>query len=155
MTYDEYLKITDKVLKIEKSIAPCGLVCELCGERSHCKGCNFSRDDEHGCSCFQRKCSRSKGIKGCWECDNFSCGKDMHNTDEHGVRLVAFVRYARDNGLHRLADRIVRNEENGIIYHRDHVNHKGDYDNCISVNEVIELLEKGKKYIYAKKSNCN
>lgn len=29
MTYEEYMLISDKTEKIEKSIAPCGLICEL------------------------------------------------------------------------------------------------------------------------------
>lgn len=74
----------------------------------------------------------------------------MHNPDEHGVRLVAFVRYAREHGLHKIAECIVSNEKDGIIYHRDHVNYTGDYDNFNTEDEVMELLTKGKKKNYAK-----
>lgn len=143
MTYEEYMLISDKTEKIEKSIAPCGLICELCSERTHCKGCNFSKDEEIGCLCYQRKCAKEKNIKGCWDCEEFCCGMDMHNPDEHGIRLVAFVRFAKENGLHKLAECIVNNEEDGEIYHRDHVNYTGDYDKFNTEDEVIELLMKG------------
>lgn len=144
MTYEEYMMISDKTEKVEKSIAPCGLICELCSERTHCKGCNFSKPEEISCLCIQRKCCDEKGISGCWDCDDFSCGKDMLDISKHGVRLVSFVRFARENGLHKLAESIVRNEKNGIIYHRDHKNFIGDYDGYSCEDEVIELLEKGK-----------
>lgn len=139
--------ISDKTEKIEKSIAPCGLICELCSERTHCRGCNFSEKDELECCCYQRRCCEDKKISGCWGCDKFPCGKDMHDISKHGVRMIAFVRYAKENGLHKLAERIVKNEQNGIIYHRDPVNHTGDYDGYSSEEEVIELLEKGSKYL--------
>ena len=139
--------ISDKTEKVEKSIAPCGLICELCSERTHCRGCNFSRKDELECCCYQRRCCEDKKISGCWECDKFPCGKDMHDISQHGVRLIAFIRYAKENGLHKLAERIVKNEQNGIIYHRDPVNYTGDYDGFSSEDEVIELLEKGSKYL--------
>lgn len=147
MKYEEYVMISDKTEKIEKSIAPCGLICELCSERTHCRGCNFSGKDELECCCYQRRCCEDKKISGCWECDKFPCGKDMHDISQHGVRLIAFIRYAKENGLHKLAERIVKNEQNGIIYHRDSVNYTGDYDGFSSEDEVIELLEKGSKYL--------
>lgn len=147
MKYEEYVMISDKTEKIEKSIAPCGLICELCSERTHCRGCNFSRKDELECCCYQRRCCENKKISGCWVCDKFPCGKDMHDISQHGVRLIAFIRYAKENGLHKLAERIVKNEQNGIIYHRDPVNYTGDYDGFSSEDEVIELLEKGSKYL--------
>ena len=143
MEYEEYMMISDKTEKVEKSIAPCGLICELCSERSHCKGCNFSKKDELGCCCYQRMCCDNKKISGRWECKDFPCGKDMHDVSQHGVRLVAFVRYAKRIGLHSLAECIVKNEEKGILYQSDPVNYTGDYDNFNTEDAVIELLMKG------------
>ncbi|MCD7740854.1 MAG: DUF3795 domain-containing protein [Ruminococcus sp.] len=143
MEYEEYMMISDKTEKVEKSIAPCGLICELCSERSHCKGCNFSKKDELGCCCYQRMCCDNKKISGCWECQDFPCEKDMHDVSQHGVRLVAFVRYAKIIGLHSLAECIVKNEEKGILYQSDPVNYTGDYDGFNTEDEVIELLMKG------------
>ena len=43
--------------RIARSIAPCGLVCALCGKPS-CKGCRESTDAELSCLCRQRTCCR-------------------------------------------------------------------------------------------------
>ena len=51
--------------RIARSIAPCGLVCALCGKPS-CKGCRESTDAELSCLCRQRTCCREKGFSGCW-----------------------------------------------------------------------------------------
>ena len=138
MNCEQYIK------RIAASVAPCGLVCELCSERSHCKGCNFSMADEIECCCYQKKCCVEKDIKGCWECGDFSCGRDMHDVSIHGVRLTAFVRFIKENGLKRFAECIYINEKNGIVYHRDPEHYTGDYDGYASEKDVIELLEKGK-----------
>ncbi len=98
MNCEQYIK------RIAASVAPCGLVCELCSERSHCKGCNFSMADEIECCCYQKKCCVEKGIKGCWECGDFSCGRDMHDVSIHGVRLTAFVRFIKENRLKKFAE---------------------------------------------------
>ena len=47
--------------RIARSIAPCGLVCALCGKPS-CKGCRESTDAELSCLCRQRTCCREKGF---------------------------------------------------------------------------------------------
>lgn len=146
MNYEEYSSL-GKTEKIAASVAPCGLICELCSERSHCKGCNFSSKDEIKCCCFQRKCCDKKELNGCWECPDFPCGKDMHNVSEHGVRHIAFVRYIKENGLERFAERIAENEKNGIIYHHDPKNYTGDYDGFSNAEDVIDLIEKGKETV--------
>ena len=60
--------------RIARSIAPCGLVCALCGKPS-CKGCRESTDTELSCLCRQRTCCREKGFSGCWECRFFPAGR--------------------------------------------------------------------------------
>ena len=146
MTYEEYSALGE-VEKIATSVAPCGLICELCSERTHCNGCNFSKQNEIECCCFQRKCCDEKNLKGCWECPDFSCGKDMHDVSQHGVRLIAFVQYIKEHGLEHFAERIAENEKNDIIYHRDPKNYTGDYDGFESMEEVMSLIENGKETV--------
>lgn len=143
MKYEQYITL-GRTKRIENSIAPCGLVCELCSERTHCKGCNYSSQEEITCCCFQRRCCDEKKIEGCWKCEDFPCGKDMYDVSKHGVRLLAFAEYVKRNSCKALAERLVVNEKKGIIYHRDPVNYTGDYDGYNTVDEVISLLENGK-----------
>ncbi len=128
--------------ELARTIAPCGLVCGLCGESASCDGC---RSDE-GCACaavcYQRRCCAEKGIKGCWKCDEFPCGKDMFSPDRD-IRLTAFVRCAREDGLKSLAGYVLCNQDNGILYHRDMVRHTGDYDGLPDAEAVLKLLREG------------
>ena len=81
--------------RIARSIAPCGLVCALCGKPS-CKGCRESTDAELSCLCRQRTCCREKGFSGCWECPLFPCGEGMFSSAQSSSRrLTAFVRCVR------------------------------------------------------------
>lgn len=128
--------------EITKSIAPCGLICALCPD--NCKGCNFSEDSEIPCVCFQRKCCRSKDLRGCWECADFPCDKNMFDESTHGFRLKAFVQCAKEDGIEMLTKCIIRNEKMGIIYQRDHKNYIGDYDGLKSQEDVLKLLRTGK-----------
>jgi hypothetical protein len=129
--------------ELARTIAPCGLICGLCGEAPNCKGCR----DDGGCAraaeCFQRKCCSDKEIKGCWKCADFPCGKDMFSP-ERDVRLQAFVRCAKEDGLKSLAAYVLRNQENGVLYHKDKRNHTGDYDGLGSEEAVLKLLREGK-----------
>ena len=129
---------------LAQTIAPCGLICGLCGEAPHCPGC---RDADAGCVrvevCYQRKCCATRGIKGCWKCPDFPCGQDMFSP-EHDVRLVTFVRCAKEDGPKALAAYLLRNQDSGILYHRDKQAHTGDYDSLGSEEAVLELLRKGK-----------
>jgi hypothetical protein len=130
--------------ELARTIAPCGLVCGLCGEAPACKGC---RDNDNCCAradvCYQRKCCAEKGIKGCWKCADFPCGNDMFSP-ERDVRLRAFVRCAKEDGVKGLAGHILRNQDNGLLYHKDKQNHTGDYDDLGSEEAVLELLRAGK-----------
>lgn len=129
--------------EIAVTIAPCGLICGLCGEYSHCKGCRDDSGCERAAVCYQRKCCAEKGLKGCWKCPDFPCGQDMFSP-EHDIRLKAFVHCAKEDGLKSLAGYILRNQVHGILYHRDKQNHTGDYDGLSHEDEVLELLRKGK-----------
>lgn len=142
MEYEKYSTL-GRTEKIASSIAPCGLVCELCAERAQCKGCNFSKKEELKCCCHQRRCCDERGFSGCWECAHFPCGKDMHDLSLHDIRLIAFVEYVKRNGRKALAQRLVENEKRGVIYQRNAINYTGDYDGYSTVAEVISLLENG------------
>ena len=130
---------------LAQAIAPCGLICGLCGEAGHCKGCRSERGCARANACFQRSCCEGKGIKGCWKCPDFPCGKGMFSP-EHDVRFLAFVRCAKDDGLKALAAYVLKNQANGIIYHRDKAALKGDYDGLGNEAAVLELLRGSLKF---------
>ena len=128
--------------ELARTIAPCSAVCGLCGEYPACKGC---REDGsvRSVDCLRRECCAKKGIRGCWKCDEFPCDKSEYS-QSRGVKLKAFVRCAREDGLKGLAGYILRNHDNGILYYRDKQNHLGDYDGLGSEEAVLKLLREGK-----------
>lgn len=127
--------------ELAQTIAPCGLICGICGEAPACAGCRSG-----GCSraaeCYQRKCCAEKNIKGCWKCGDFPCGKDMFSP-ERDIRLTAFVRCAKEDGVKSLAGYVLRNQDDGVLYHRDKQNHTGDYDGMPDEESVLKLLRDG------------
>ena len=126
--------------RIARSIAPCGLVCALCGKPS-CKGCRESTDAELSCLCRQRTCCREKGFSGCWECPLFPCGEGMFSSARSSSRrLTAFVRCVREDGADALASYLAANEAQGLLYHRDAVHFTGDYDISEDEAEILRLL---------------
>ncbi len=120
------------------SIAYCGLVCGKCHVRETCDGCkNTARLCSRSSICFQRACCIQKNLDGCWECDDFPCGQDMHGPT-HDLRIRAFVQFIRDEGKGSLIDCLVANEARGIYY-----GYQRDYDGLASEEEVIQLLRSG------------
>jgi hypothetical protein len=135
----ELSKVT--VTEVKESIAYCGLVCMFCHLAGSCGGCK-SKDNccgRHLSSegCYQYKCCVERGIAGCWECEDFSCGMDMFS-EAHDIRLKAFVRCAKEDGVGKLAEYVLRNQQNGIMY-----GHKKDYDGLESEDAVLRLLRAG------------
>ena len=131
--------------RIARSIAPCGLVCALCGKPS-CKGCRESTDAELSCLCRQRTCCREKGFSGCWECPLFPCGEGMFSSARSSSRrLTALVRFVREDGADALASYLAANEAQGLLYHRDTVHFTGDYDISEDEAEILRLLREGSK----------
>jgi hypothetical protein len=123
------------------SIAYCGLVCGRCHLRKECDGCkNTARLCARSKVCYQRNCCIQKGLQGCWECDEFPCGKDMHGP-VHDLRIRAFVAFIKTEGTETLVDCLLRNEGRGINYGQN-----GDYDGKTSEEEVIRLLKTGLSY---------
>jgi hypothetical protein len=130
-------------------IAYCGLFCPLCHKADECDGCK----SDHNCcgkylsegGCYQYNCCTEKGIQGCWECEQGPCDQDMFSNG-HAVRNRVFVKVARQEGLEKLIEYVLRNQEAGIRY-----GWNKDYDQLDNEEAVIDLLHKGVNSQYAKK----
>lgn len=122
-----------------KPIAYCGLACCVCAQNDSCVGCQNGECDVHGW-CKNYNCCREKGLDGCWECSDFPCSGTMLDKP----RIRAFARFAKEYGTDELARCLLRNKENGIVYHYDG-QHIGDYDKCETEEEIIEMIKTGVK----------
>lgn len=126
--------------RIAGSISCCGLICGLCNQdgtcncrtENHC-GKRLSPD-----GCFQYACCSEKGYKGCWECPDFPCDKDMFTKDK--IKIRAFVQCIKEDGLEAFSQYIIKNAEKGIVYHRNGI--FGDYD-LKNEADVLKLLRTG------------
>lgn len=130
-----------KTKKIIDSIGYCGLICNLCHLAKECDGC---KSDNNRCQrhlsetgCYQYNCCKDRNLDGCWECEDFNCGKDMFS-ESHDLRLRAFIRFIKDEGLEKLATCIIENEKNGVKY-----GYQKDYDGLETEEDVIKLLKTG------------
>lgn len=125
----------------EVDVAYCGLLCNLCVSdgscnckvNSHCGKRNTSE------GCFQYNCCTSKGIQGCWECEDSPCDKDMLAKGQ--IKMRAFVRCIKEDGFDCFSNHIESTQKQGLIYHRNGV--KGDYD-LETEDEVLQLLRNSK-----------
>ena len=124
-------------MRRELGIARCGLACCLCHENTICEGCNSGRCPDKSW-CENRKCSIKKNVNHCYEC-NLDCKKFMLSK----IKPLGFTLFAKRYGEEELLDCLERNEKNGIVYHRDGI--KGDYDEFIDVEELIEFIRTGKR----------
>lgn len=128
---------------ITSSVGYCGLICELCHLSDKCDGCRSNKNccgrhlSESGC--YQYNCCIDKKINGCWECEDSPCDMDMFS-NTHDIRLRAFICCAREEGIKKLVEYVVKNQENGILY-----GHNKDYDNLENEEVVLKLLRTGKK----------
>ena len=122
-------------MKRELGIARCGLACCLCSENVTCSGCNSGEcpDKEW---CVNRKCALSKNLAHCYDCTE-NCRKGVLGK----IKPYAFTEFTRRYGEEHLLDCLARNEENGVVYHRDGIN--GDYDAFEDVEELIKYIETG------------
>lgn len=59
------------------------------------------------------------------------------------IKPYAFTLFARRYGENALLDCLERNEQNGIIYHREGIN--GDYDEFDDVEELIHFIQTGRR----------
>lgn len=160
----------------ERGIAYCGMACVLCEYEGHenCRGCaadyNKKADDDSviqctankgvaGCfdcsdypcgnennDCFVKQCVRAKGIDGCFSCSDYPCFKDWGPFKSK--RNKAFLRYAREFGKQALIDRLRKNHENGITYHKPGTKpgeFTGDYDALETELAIYQLLRYGRE----------
>ena len=132
------------VEQLINSISYCGLLCALalCNADG---SCDCRRDNRCGMKasssgCFQLKCCTERGYVGCWECPDFSCDKGMF--DEKHLRVKTFVKCIKEDGIDNFSQYILRNMENGILYHRN--GHTGDYD-LDTEEKILHLLRTGEK----------
>jgi hypothetical protein len=123
------------VMKRELGIARCGLACCLCSENISCKGCDSGECPDKDW-CENRKCSISKKIGHCYEC-NAKCRKGLLSK----IKPYAFTEFVRRYGEDCLLDCLERNENRGIVYHREGIN--GDYDDFDDVETLIEFIRTG------------
>jgi len=133
------MKVTAE--QIKNSISYCGLICRLCSADGSCDCRTKNQCGKKASSkgCFQYTCCRERGFNGCWECPDFSCDKDMF---DGRLRLKTFVKCIKEDGLDAFAEYILRNHENGVVYHRKGIT--GDYD-LDTEEDILHLLRTGEK----------
>lgn len=123
-------------MKRELGIARCGLACCLCSENDKCSGCN-SGECEGRNRCLNRKCSSEKGLAACYECGE-DCTKGMLSK----MKPLGFTMFVKRYGVEELLDCLERNEQNGVVYHREGI--IGDYDGFDDPERLIEFVRNGK-----------
>ena len=126
--------------QVANSIACCGLLCLLCqpSDACSCRTNNHCGKRLSSDGCFQYSCCISKSLDGCWECSDAPCAKDMFAPGKTKTR--AFISCIKEDGIDRFSEYIIRNADNGIVYHRDGI--WGDYD-LDSEADVLKLLRTG------------
>ena len=126
------------VEQIKNSISYCGLICCLCSNDGSCDCKTNNQCNRNGC--FQYACCNERGYVGCWECPDFCCDKDMFN-EEH-LRLKTFVKCIKEDGIENFSRYILRNLQNGILYHRN--GYQGDYD-LDTEEAILHLIRTGER----------
>ena len=124
-------------MKREMGIARCGLACCLCSENDHCSGCNTGECPDREW-CENRRCSMSKGLQHCYECSE-DCRKGILSK----VKPYGFTCFAKRYGEAALLDCLERNEQKGIVYHRQGIT--GDYDDFADADALIEFIKTGER----------
>lgn len=122
-------------MKRELGIARCGLACCLCSENDKCAGCN-SGDCPDKDWCENRKCSVTKNISHCYECDR-DCKMGLLSK----IKPYAFTLFAKKYGEEYLLDCFEANEKKGVVYHRNGI--FGDYDDFDDTQKLIEFIKNG------------
>ena len=132
-------------MKRELGIARCGLACCLCSENKECKGCRLDGfKDLAWCKdaewCQNRKCTIGKGLGHCYECEPETCSKGLF-ADK--IKPRAFSVFAKRYGEEELLDCLERNEQRGIVYHREGIT--GDYDGFDDIEALISFIKTGER----------
>lgn len=128
-----------KVMNRKLGIARCGLACCVCSEEVRCMGkekCNGCESEKcaFAPTCVSLRCSKEKGLKGCYECDTL-CEEGVLKK----IKVKGFIEFIHRYGIDEFMNCLEKNEKSGIVYHRDGV--VGDYDSCKSIEEVIAMLK--------------
>ena len=124
-------------MKRELGIARCGLACCLCAKNTECPGCH-SEECPGRAWCENRKCSLSKNLEHCCDCTE-KCRKGLLGK----IKPYAFTEFLKRYGEECLLDCLKRNEEKGIVYHREGIS--GDYDEFEDVESLIEFIKTGRR----------
>ena len=122
-------------MKRELGIARCGLACCLCSENDRCNGCNSGTCHDFD-RCENRKCSLQRQIDHCFECTE-DCRKGLLEK----IKPWGFTLFARRYGVQTLLGCLERNEQHGVVYHREGV--MGDYDDFTDVDDLIRFIRTG------------
>lgn len=122
-------------MKRELGIARCGLACCLCSENVTCGGCDSGDcPDKDGCE--NRACSMERGLSHCFACEE-GCRKGLLGK----IKPYGFTLFARRYGAEELLDCLERNEQKGVVYHREGI--WGDYDQFDDVEELLRFIKTG------------
>ncbi len=124
-------------MKRELGIAKCGLACCLCSENTTCGGCDAG-DCPDKDLCENKKCCLEKHVSHCYECSE-DCRKGMLSS----IRPYSFILFIKRYGITRLLDCLERNENSGVIYHRQ--GFSGDYDQFENVEDLIQFIKTGNR----------
>ena len=124
-------------MKKELGIARCGLACCLCSENTHCSGCSSGEcPDKEWCE--NRRCSIQKGLHHCYACKE-DCRKGLLSK----IKPYGFTLFAKRYGEEELLTCLARNEQNGVVYHREGI--VGDYDGFDDAEALIAFIRTGKR----------
>ncbi|HPE38725.1 MAG TPA: DUF3795 domain-containing protein [Bacillota bacterium] len=124
-------------MKREFGIARCGLACCLCSENDKCHGCNSGEcQDKEWCE--NRSCSIENNYLHCSDCKQ-DCRKGLLSKN----KPYGFIQFIKRYGEDKLLDCLERNEQNGVVYHREGI--IGDYDNFDDVESLIKFIMTGNR----------
>ena len=126
-------------MKRELGIARCGLACCLCGESEHCAGCD-SGDCPDKDGCVEPGVLLGKGNRPLLRL--FRDGLQKGNAPKEQALWVHSL-FARRYGEQALLDCLERNEEQGVVYHREGV--VGDYDGFADVEALAHFIRTGQR----------
>ena len=90
--------------------------------------------------CENRKCVIAKQLNGCYECEPAACRKGLY---AEKIKARAFAEYVHRYGLEALLDCLERNEQAGIVYHREGI--IGDYDEFDDLEVLIRFIRTGER----------
>ena len=121
-------------MREELGIAVCGLACCLCSENDHC-GSGACPDRA---TCENIQCASARGLTHCYQYD-LDCRKGLLSKG----KPYAFTLFVRRYGLEHLLACLKRNEERGIVYHRQGI--WGDYDDFDNPEKLLHFIETGRR----------